>query len=164
VKPQQVARVIERLLDMGVDEISLGDTIGAGTPNQVVELVRLISKQWPLNKMALHFHDTRGTALANVLAGLDAGVTVFDASIGGMGGCPYAPGATEDLVYMLDGLGVKTGVNLEKLVEAGALAQQILGKKLPGRYLQACLAARAKEEEKSGAGHPAAKAEATTGA
>ncbi|HEY9777308.1 MAG TPA: hydroxymethylglutaryl-CoA lyase [Planktothrix sp.] len=169
VKPSQVARVIERLLEMGADEISLGDTIGAGTPNQVVELVQLISQQVPLEKMALHFHDTRGTALANVLAGLDAGVRVFDASVGGLGGCPYAPGAagnlaTEDLIYLMDGLGVKTGVNLEKLVDAGALAEQILGKKLPGRYLQAALAGRTKEQEKAAAAQATAKAEATTGA
>ncbi|MGH9552437.1 MAG: hydroxymethylglutaryl-CoA lyase, partial [Terriglobales bacterium] len=154
VAPKAVTRITQRLIEMGVDEISLGDTIGAGTPNQVVNLVRLIEKQLPLDKIALHFHDTRGTALANVLAGLDAGVTVFDASVGGMGGCPYAPGAagnlaTEDLVYMLHGLGVKTGIDLEKLVDAGALAQEILEKKLPGRYLQAALSGRKKDAEKA---------------
>jgi hydroxymethylglutaryl-CoA lyase len=169
VKPDEVARIIERLLNLGVDEISLGDTIGAATPNQVLTLVRLIAKQWPLDKMALHFHDTRGTALANVLAGLDAGITTFDASVGGMGGCPYAPGAagnlaTEDLVYMLNGLGVKTGIDLDKLVDAGALAQQILGKELPGRYLKACLAQREKAKEKSSAHGAGIKAEAKTGA
>lgn len=147
VRPEAVASIVERLLDIGVDELSLGDTIGAATPRQVSRLVRLVAGQVDIGKLALHFHDTRGQALANVLAGLDAGVTVFDASIGGMGGCPYAPGAsgnlaTEDLVYMLDGLGVSTGINLEKLVDAGATAQEILGRKLPGRYLQAALAAR----------------------
>ncbi len=153
VAPEQVARIVSRLLDMGVDEISLGDTIGAATPNQVSTLIKLISKQLPLEKIALHFHDTRGTALANALAGLDSGVTIFDASIGGLGGCPYAPGAsgnlaTEDLVYMLHGLGIKTGIDLEKLVDAGALAEEILEKKLPGRYLQACLSSRRKEAAK----------------
>ena len=104
-----------------------------------------------IGKLALHFHDTRGTALANVLAGLDCGVTTFDASLGGLGGCPYAPGAagnlaTEDLVYMLHGMGIKTGIDLEKLVDAGALIQNILGEKLPGRYLQAALATRAQQK------------------
>lgn len=149
VPPEQVERVVSGLLNIDVDEVSLGDTIGAATPNQVVRLIKLLSRQIELDKLALHFHDTRGTALANVLAGLESGITIFDSSLGGMGGCPYAPGAagnlaTEDLVYMLDGLGVKTGIDLEKLVDSGALAQEILGKKLPGRYLQAALASRAK--------------------
>jgi hydroxymethylglutaryl-CoA lyase len=149
VSPDQVARVVARLLEIGIDELSLGDTIGAATPKRVAELVKLLSNQTDIARMALHFHDTRGTALANVVAGLEAGVRVFDSSIGGMGGCPYAPGAagnlaTEDLVYMLEGMGVKTGVNLDKLVDAGELAEKILGKQLPGRYLQACLSSRIK--------------------
>lgn len=149
VNQDQVARLVERLLAMGIDELSLGDTIGAATPGQVVSLVGLLSKSVPLPNLALHFHDTRGTALANVVAGLESGVTTFDASIGGMGGCPYAPGAagnlaTEDLVYMLNGLGVKTGINLDKLVDCGALAQEIIGRQLPGRYLRAALASREK--------------------
>jgi hydroxymethylglutaryl-CoA lyase len=149
VSPSQVAKVTSRLLNLGIDELSLGDTIGAATPLEVEKLVRLISKDIDLKKIALHFHDTRGTALANVLAGLDSGVTIFDSSLGGLGGCPYAPGAagnlaTEDLVYMLDGMGIKTGINLEKLVDAGLLAQELLGKKLPGRFLQASLAQRVK--------------------
>jgi|AGTN01.2.fsa_nt_gi Isopropylmalate/homocitrate/citramalate synthases len=150
VSPDQVLRVTEKLVKLGVDEISLGDTIGAATPNQVIAIVNRVKEHIAVEKLALHFHDTRGTALANVVAGLEAGVTIFDASLGGMGGCPYAPGAagnlaTEDLVYMLHGLGVKTGIDLDKLVDAGALAQQILGKELPGRYLKASLAKRAKE-------------------
>lgn len=150
VSPDQVLRVTEKLVGLGVDEISLGDTIGAATPNQVIAIVNRVKEHIAVEKLALHFHDTRGTALANVLAGLEAGVTIFDASLGGMGGCPYAPGAagnlaTEDLVYLLHGLGVKTGIDLDKLVDAGALAQQILGKELPGRYLKASLAKRAKE-------------------
>jgi len=171
VKPEQVVRITEKLLEIGVDEISLGDTIGAATPNQVLNVVQLLSRQMPLDKLALHFHDTRGTALANVLAGLDAGITIFDSSVGGMGGCPYAPGAagnlaTEDLVYMLHGMSVKTGVDLDKLVDAGALAEEILGKKLPGRYLQACLSSRKKEAEKNTTTTTTAcaKAEAATGA
>lgn len=146
----QVAKLLMPLLEMGIDEISLGDTIGAATPKQVIELLKLISNDLDLRKVALHFHDTMGTALSNVVAGLESGVTTFDASIGGMGGCPYAPGAagnlaTEDLVYLLDRSGVKTGIDLEKLVDCGALAQEILGKELPGRYLKACLSSRAKK-------------------
>jgi hydroxymethylglutaryl-CoA lyase len=152
VKPDHVARVVSKLLEIGVDELSLGDTIGAATPNQVSDMVKLLSSQVPLSKLALHFHDTRGTALANVVAGLDSGITIYDASIGGMGGCPYAPGAagnlaTEDLVYMLHGMGIKTGVDLEKLVDCGQLAEEILDKKLPGRYLQSCLSSRKKQSE-----------------
>jgi len=148
VDPQQVVRVVTRLMQAGIDELSLGDTIGAATPRQVVELVKLLARNVELEKMALHFHDTRGTALANVVAGLESGVRTFDSSAGGMGGCPYAPGAagnlaTEDLIYMLNGLGVKTGVDLDKLVDAGEIAQTIVERKLPGRYLQAALAGRA---------------------
>jgi hydroxymethylglutaryl-CoA lyase len=100
-------------------------------------------------------HDTRGTALANVLAGLDAGITTFDASVGGLGGCPYAPGAagnlaTEDLVYMLQGMGYETGVDLAKLVDAGELAQRLVGRRLPGKTLQAELATRARAAERAG--------------
>lgn len=150
VKPDQVARITDKLVEMGVDEISLGDTIGAATPRQVENVVKLVLRSTDVSKLALHFHDTRGTALANVLAGLELGISIFDSSLGGMGGCPYAPGAagnlaTEDLVYMLDGMGVKTGVDLEKLVDAGCLAEQLLEKKLPGRYLRACLSTREKE-------------------
>ena len=149
VAPAAVSAVVRQLLEIGVDEISLGDTIGAATPADVAAMVKLLSKDVSIDKLALHFHDTRGTALANVLAGLDSGVTTFDASLGGLGGCPYAPGAagnlaTEDLIYMLHGMGIKTGVDLEKLVDAGELIQEILGEKLPGRYLQAALATRAK--------------------
>jgi hydroxymethylglutaryl-CoA lyase len=153
VDPAQVVRIVKDVVAMGVDEISLGDTIGAATPNQVIKLIDLLKKEVPLEKLALHFHDTRGTALANVLAGLDSGVTIFDASLGGLGGCPYAPGAagnlaTEDLVYMLHGMGIDTGINLEKLVDAGQLAEKILGKELPGRYLKATLASRAKQAKR----------------
>jgi len=154
VDPLQVADIVEKLLAMEIDEISLGDTIGAATPKQVYDLINLLSQQRkiPLSALALHFHDTRGTALANVLAGLESGITIFDSSLGGLGGCPYAPGAsgnlaTEDLVYMLHGMGIKTGIDLEALVDAGELASNLLGKKLPGRYLTARLAERAKERE-----------------
>ncbi len=149
VKPAAVSDIVQKLLAMGVDEISIGDTIGAAVPSDVADLVKLLAKDVALSALALHFHDTRGTALANVVAGLESGVTIFDSSLGGLGGCPYAPGAsgnlaTEDLVYMLEGMGVKTGIDLEKLVDAAELAQQMLGKKLPGRYLMARLAERQK--------------------
>ncbi len=146
----KVVEVVKRLSDVELDQLSLGDTIGVGTPGQTAEIIGEVSKVVPLEKIALHFHDTRGTALANVLVGLSMGVRTFDASIGGLGGCPYAPGAagnlaTEDLVYMLEGLGVRTGVSLPKLVDAGALAQELIGRKLPGKYLQAALGEREKQ-------------------
>ncbi|MCE9624143.1 MAG: hydroxymethylglutaryl-CoA lyase [Deltaproteobacteria bacterium] len=145
IAPSQVLKVAKRLLAMGVDELSIGDTIGAATPNQVTDLVSLLGQEAPLDLLALHFHDTRGTALANVLAGMQAGVRKFDGSAGGLGGCPYAPGAsgnlaTEDLLYMLEGMGIQTGIDLQKVVEASQIIAQALGRTLPGRYLQAHLA------------------------
>jgi hydroxymethylglutaryl-CoA lyase len=136
-----VARVCRSLLDLGIDEISLGDTVGYGTPRDVVEVLAALAPELPLDRVALHFHDTRGTALANIVAGLDMGVRVFDGAVGGLGGCPYAPGAsgnvaTEDLVQMLHGMGVGTGVDLEALVDAAAYIEQHLKRRLPGRYLR----------------------------
>jgi hydroxymethylglutaryl-CoA lyase len=150
IAPEATLSICRKLLAIGVDEISLGDTIGAATPNQVVKLIAMLAREMPLDKLALHFHDTRGTALANVVAGIESGISIFDASVGGLGGCPYAPGAsgnlaTEDLIYMLSGMGIDTGVDLEKLTNAGLLAQQILGRPLPGRYLKARLAERAQK-------------------
>lgn len=147
--PQKVEELVKRLVDIGIDELSLGDTIGGATPSQVWSILDRLESSVAKEKLALHFHDTRGTALANVLAGLEAGITIFDSSIGGMGGCPYAPGAagnlaTEDLAYMLDGMGIETGINLEKLIDAAELAENLVKHKLTGRYLQACLASRQK--------------------
>jgi hydroxymethylglutaryl-CoA lyase len=147
VDPGRVAAVTERLLALGCAEVSLGDTIGVGTPADVRAVLRRLLPAVPATQLALHGHDTRGTALANVLAALEEGLTTFDASVGGMGGCPYAPGAsgnlaTEDLVYLLDGLGLQTGVDFDRLVAAGALAQRLVGRRLPGRALQATLATR----------------------
>ncbi len=146
VPPARVLDVARRLLDLGVDEISVGDTIGVATPNQVVEVVTLLAGQLPLEKLALHFHDTRGTALANVLTALQLGVTVFDSSAGGLGGCPYAPGAagnlaTEDLLYMLHGLGIETGVDLAKVVEATSFLAPLLGHEPTSKYWRAATAA-----------------------
>jgi hydroxymethylglutaryl-CoA lyase len=145
VDPERAATVAEALLSFGCDQISLGDTIGVATPALTRRVVSRLVRTVPAEKLALHMHDTRGTALANVLAGLDLGITTYDASIGGLGGCPYAPGAsgnlaTEDLVYMLAGMGYDTGVDFEKLIAAGALAQRLVGRRLPGRTLQAELA------------------------
>jgi hydroxymethylglutaryl-CoA lyase len=117
VAPGAVVRVVDALTAMGCDEISIGDTIGVGTPNQVFEIVERVRTVAPLERIALHFHDTRGTALANIVAALEAGVAIFDASSGGLGGCPYAPGATgnvatEDVLYMLHGMGIETGIDL----------------------------------------------------
>ncbi len=147
VPPARVLEVAQRLLELGVDDLSLGDTIGVATPNQVVDVVTLLARQMPLEKLGLHFHDTRGTALANVLTGLQLGVTTFDTSAGGLGGCPYAPGAagnlaTEDLLYMLHGLGIETGVNLEKVVEATSFIAAFLGHAPTSKYWQAAAANR----------------------
>jgi len=147
VDPRRALDVARQLRDIGADEISLGDTIGVGNPRQTREIVELFLRELPAGMLALHMHDTHGTALANCLAAMELGVTTFDGSIGGMGGCPYAPGAagnlaTEDLVSMLADMGIDTGVNLDKLIEAGALAQQLVGHKLAGRRLQAALGRR----------------------
>ena len=142
VAPERVRDVSVMLDAMGVDEISLGDTIGVGTPRQVEGVLGLLLEKIPAARLALHFHDTRGTALANVIAGLGMGIAIFDSSAGGLGGCPYAPGAsgnlsTEDLLYMLDGMGIETGVALNKVVEASRFIERALGRDLPSRYLQA---------------------------
>ncbi|HYO75415.1 MAG TPA: hydroxymethylglutaryl-CoA lyase [Thermoanaerobaculia bacterium] len=143
VPPEKVLEVCARLLDLGCYEVSIGDTIGVGTPMQVQGVIGLLMQAVPASKLAMHFHDTRGTALANTLAALEMGVATFDASSGGLGGCPYAPGAsgnmaTEDVVYMLDRMGIDTGVNLDRLVAASAIIAPYLDHPLPGRYLQAC--------------------------
>jgi hydroxymethylglutaryl-CoA lyase len=135
----QIAR---QLLELGCYQVSLGDTIGVGTPRQTRDIVNAFLSEIPAEQLALHLHDTRGTALANALVGLELGIRDFDASVAGIGGCPYAPGAagnlaTEDLVYMLDGLGVKTGVDLGRLIEAGRVAETVLGRPLPGKVHQA---------------------------
>ncbi len=139
----RVVSLTARLLELGVFEVALSDTIGVATPRQVDEIVEAVASHVPRERLALHLHDTRGTALANVYAGLQAGITVFDASAGGLGGCPYAPGAagnlaTEDLVYMLHGLGIETGVDLDAVVRASRVVAPAVGHPLPSRYLQSC--------------------------
>ena len=142
VPPEASVRIAKQLYAMGCYQVSLGDTIGAGTPRQTADIVERMLDVLPLEAIALHMHDTRGTALANILVGLEMGIRHFDASVGGLGGCPYAPGAagnvaTEDLVYLLHGMGVGTGVDLARLIEAGKAAESIVGRPLPGKVLQA---------------------------
>jgi hydroxymethylglutaryl-CoA lyase len=142
VDAARAAAVAARLWELGVDELSLGDTIGVATPAGVGEVLGAIGARVPREKIALHMHDTRGTALVNVMAGLLLGVRTFDASAGGLGGCPFAPGATgnaatEDLVYLLHGLGVSTGIDMAKLVAASATMEEALGRALPGHVYQA---------------------------
>lgn len=133
IEPQAVVSVVESLLELGVDEISLGDTIGAASPSEVKSLTKAVTTVCELSKMNYHFHDTRGTAIANVAAALELGVRRFDSSAGGLGGCPYAPGAggnlaTEDLVYFLEREGVTTGVDLVALSQASLPILSILGR------------------------------------
>ena len=142
VAPRQVADIAARLIALGVFEVAISDTIGIAHPGQVMQVLETVLARIPVEQIALHFHDTRGTALANVLAALLFGVATFDASAGGLGGCPYAPGAagnlaTDDLVYMLNGLGVETGVSLPALSEASAFMASRLDHRLPSRYAQA---------------------------
>jgi hydroxymethylglutaryl-CoA lyase len=140
-----VARSLEitrTLLELGCYQVSLGDTIGVGTPLETKKLVSAFLGEFAAPELALHFHDTRGTALANALVGLELGLRDFDASVAGLGGCPYAPGAagnlaTEDLVYMLHGMGIETGVDLDLLIEAGKIAETVVGRRLPGKVHQA---------------------------
>ena len=146
VDPARALELARVLLDLGCYQVSLGDTIGVGTPLQTRRLLERFLDALPPAKLAMHMHDTRGQALANVLVGLEMGIRTFDAAIGGLGGCPYAPGAsgnlaTEDLVYMLDGMGVATGVDLQKLWEAGRLAEAMVNRPLPGRVHRAGLRA-----------------------
>jgi len=142
VDPARVTDIAAQLIELGAFEVAVSDTIGIAHPGQVPVVVEAVAARVPRRQIALHFHDTRGTALANVLTALDLGITTFDASAGGLGGCPYAPGATgnlatEDLVYMLDGLGIHTGVNLDALVEAARFMEPRVGHALPSRYNKA---------------------------
>ena len=141
ISAEAAVRVSSRLLELGVDQVAISDTIGAAAPTDVDRLLAALAPVIPVDRIALHFHDTYGTALANVVAGLEAGITTFDASAGGLGGCPYAPGAsgnlaTEDLVYLLERMGISTGVSLPKLSAATRPIAAALGRELPGRNLR----------------------------
>ena len=142
IEPLAVLRVAERLLELGVTELSIGDTIGVATPRQVREVLTLLLRSVPAHQIAVHFHDTRGTALANTLEAIDMGITTVDSSSAGLGGCPYAPGAagnlaTEDLLYMLHGMGITTGIDIEKAVSASRFILEALGKAAASKYVQA---------------------------
>ena len=145
VAPAAVANVARELVTLGVDELSIGDTIGVATPNQVGDVVDALLAVTSLDQLAMHFHDTRGTALANVLAALELGIAIFDSSSGGLGGCPYAPGAsgnlaTEDLLYLLHGMGIETGVNLDAVVAASHYLASVRGTAPASRYYAAAIA------------------------
>jgi isopropylmalate/homocitrate/citramalate synthase len=149
VPVENVVRVAEALAEMGIDEISIGDTIGVATPNQVVDVAEALQTRMPVERLAMHFHDTRGTALANVVAALQMGIATFDSSSGGLGGCPYAPGATgnlatEDLLYMLHGMGLETGVDLDKVRDASRFIGGVLQRDLVSRAFRALEAAESR--------------------
>ena len=149
VTPAMVVDVSRKLVEMGCDELSIGDTIGVGVPSQVDELTPALLKVVPIDKLAYHFHDTRGTALANLYAALQHGVHIFDSSAGGLGGCPYAPGATgnvgtEDVLYMLDGMRIETGVDIAKVRAASRFIRGVLDHELTSKAFQAMEAADAR--------------------
>jgi hydroxymethylglutaryl-CoA lyase len=148
IKPTTVAEVAWALFDMGCYEVSLGDTIGTGTPEATKAMVEAVAKRMPLKKIAGHFHDTWGMAIANIYAALQLGVSVFDTSVGGLGGCPYAAGAsgnvaTEDVVWLLQGLGLKNGLDLDKLVDTAAWISRELGREPQSKVARALLAKKA---------------------
>ncbi|KAA0574101.1 hydroxymethylglutaryl-CoA lyase [Azospirillum sp. Sh1] len=142
IAPKAVAEVAERLFAMGCYEISLGDTIGTGTPTKAQAMIAAVAERVPVEKIAVHFHDTYGQALANILAALQMGVAVVDSSVAGLGGCPYAKGASgnvasEDVLYMLNGLGIETGVDLDKLIAAGAFISDAIGRPTASKVARA---------------------------
>ena len=148
IKPQAVADVAKALWDLGCYEVSLGDTIGVGTPLKAKQMLRAVCDDVPVSHLAMHFHDTYGQALANLYAGLEEGVRVIDSAAGGLGGCPFAPGATgnvatEDVVYMLEGMGIRTGVDMTRLLAATNEISRLLGRP-PVSRVAAALNAKAK--------------------
>jgi hydroxymethylglutaryl-CoA lyase len=147
VAPDSVADVVQRFRDLGCDEIDIADTIGVATPNKVHAVMQRVSREFPLAQMSGHFHDTYGQALANIYAGLEAGVSIFHSSVAGLGGCPYAKGATgnvstEDVLYLLQGLGIQTGIDLDAVVDAGQFISQHLGRRAVSRAGNAIAAKR----------------------
>lgn len=142
IDPDRVAGLVDRAVADGADRIAFGDTTGMGTPRRVRDVISRVRERHPDIPLLLHFHDTRGTALANLLTALELGVTEFDAAVGGLGGCPYAPGATgnvatEEVVHMLHDMGIDTGIDLDALIEVAELAQEIVGRELPSGVLRA---------------------------
>jgi len=147
VEPKQVAYVAKRLYEMGCYEISLGDTIGVGTPGHTASMLDAVLKEIPKDNLAVHFHDTYGQSLANIYVALQAGISVVDSSVAGLGGCPYAKGATgnvptEDVLYMLQGLGIQTGVDLNKVIDIGQWISKHLGKSAPASRVNQAITAK----------------------
>ena len=154
VAPQKSVELMRRLVGMGVYQVSLGDTIGVANPKQVEEVLDIVLKEHAAPTVAVHFHDTQGTALANCVVAMNKGITTIDSSVGGLGGCPYAPGAagnlaTDDLVAMLHSMGVSTGIDLDKLVECSRMAAAFVGHELPSKYLKAHLGKQARDRRRS---------------
>lgn len=154
VDPEKAVELVGRLRDMGVYQVSLGDTIGVANPAQTEDVLGRVLAKHPAELIAVHFHDTQGTALANCLVALQMGITTIDAAAGGLGGCPYAPGAsgnlaTEDVVAMLQAMGVKTGIDLDKLTEASRMAATFVGHELPSKYLKAHLGKQARARRRA---------------
>jgi hydroxymethylglutaryl-CoA lyase len=142
VPPRRVASIVDRVIADGADRVAFGDTTGMATPRRVTDVLEVVRERQPNVEMLLHFHDTRGTALANILTALRFGITEYDASVGGLGGCPYAPGATgnvatEEVVHMLHDMGIDTGIDLSALIGAARLAEEIVGRELPSGVLRA---------------------------
>jgi isopropylmalate/homocitrate/citramalate synthase len=168
VDPRRVIELTERLIQLGAFEVAVSDTIGIAHPGEVARMLDVMLPRVPLTEIALHFHDTRGTALANVLMALGYGVATFDAAAGGLGGCPYAPGAagnlaTEDLIFMLRGLGIETNVSLDRVMEASIAIEDALGHPLPSRYVHAVRMTSARDEEAWARGTKAGSGPASTG-
>lgn len=151
VETSAVTRTARALHEMGCYEVSLGDTIGVGTPIKAQRMLEAVSREVPIEKLAVHYHDTWGQALANILASLELGIATIDSSVAGLGGCPYAPGATgnvatEDAVYMLDGMGIETGVDLQKVAAAGRMICQAIGKQTSSKAARAMMSSDADSE------------------
>jgi hydroxymethylglutaryl-CoA lyase len=149
VDPAKALELCRALRALGCYQVSLGDTIGVANPRQVRDVLSRVLAEIPAPEVAVHFHDTRGTALANILVSVEMGITTVDAALGGLGGCPYAPGAsgnvaTEDVVYMLEGMGVRTGIDLDKLVDCARLASTVVGHEVPSKYYRAAMGARSR--------------------
>ena len=154
VDPGRAVELCRELRALGCYQISLGDTIGVANPRQVRDVLTRVLAETPAPEVAVHFHDTRGTALANILVAVEMGISTVDAALGGLGGCPYAPGAsgnvaTEDVVYMLEGMGVRTGVDLDRLIDCSRLASSLVGHEVPSKYYRAAIGARARSTSPS---------------
>jgi hydroxymethylglutaryl-CoA lyase len=147
VDPGKAVELCHQLRALGCYQVSLGDTIGVATPRQVRDVLSRVLTDIPAAEVAVHFHDTRGTALANILVAVEMGITTVDSALGGLGGCPYAPGAsgnvaTEDVVYMLDGMGIRTGIDLDKLIQASRLVSTLVGHEMPSKFYRAYVGSR----------------------